>query len=225
MRRVVRRARHEYRRLLADRVDELLLGRSDDPSFAECFAKVWPQLRWDHRPSARRLWELASHGPGDGDIVEIGSFVGNSTIYLAAPNRDRVHAVDPHSPDSMTQVPGSADTSATFRANLERFGVLGRVEYHRMRSTQAAAQWTGPPVRLLFIDGLHTYEAVVSDYLAWQPHLAERHVVLFDDFLWPEVERAVRDLRRQFSPSWFAIRGGHAVFSTDPLSVRVAGLP
>lgn len=225
MRRLLRRARHEYRRLFADRVDRTTLTRSDDPSFAEWFGRVWPELRWDHKPSARRLWELAAHGPGEGDIVEIGAFIGNSTIYLAAPNRDRVHSVDPHSRESMSQLRGHEDSSSMFLANLDRFDVRDRVEYHRKSSTEAAAEWSGPPVRLLLIDGMHTHEAVMSDYLAWKPVLAERHVVLFDDFLWPEVERAVRDLRHQFCPEWFAVRGGQAMFSTEPLRLRIAGLP
>jgi predicted O-methyltransferase YrrM len=224
MERVLRRARHEYRRLLADRVD-MVLARSDDPAFAEWFARVWPALRWDHRPSARRLYELAARGPGEGDIVEIGSFIGNSTIFLAAPGRDRVHAVDPHDDQSMTQVPGSSSTSEEFLSNLDAYGVRDRVEYHRETSARAAAAWDGSPVRLLFIDGLHTYEAVMADYHAWAPHLAAQHVVLFDDYLWPAVERAVRELRISVQPRWFAVRGGQALFATDPLSLRLAGLP
>lgn len=222
--RALRRARHEYRRRLADQVDSLL-ARGDDPAFVECFERVWPALRWDHRPSARRLYELAAHGPGTGDIVEIGSFIGNSTIFLAAPGRDRVHAIDPHDDASMTQVPGSASTSDEFLSNLEAYGVRDRVVYHRETSASAAGAWDGTPVRLLFIDGLHTYEAVMADYRAWAPHLAAHHVVVFDDFLWPAVERAVRELRNDVQPQWFAVRGGQVLFATDALTLRVAGLP
>ena len=218
------KVRRHYRRTLADRVDGVL-ARGDDPAFTDWFARVWPRLQWDHRPTARRLYELAARGPGEGCIVEIGSFIGNSTIYLAAAGRDRVHAVDPHSEDSMRQVPGTSGTSETFLANLERFGVRNRVEYHRMPSVEAAAAWHGGPIRLLFVDGLHTYDAVTADCGAWAPHLAAEHVVLFDDYLWPEVGRAVTDLRRRLAPRWFAVRGGQAMFATRPLPLRMAGLP
>ena len=77
----------------------------------------------------------------------------------------------------------------------------------------------------MFIDGLHTYPAVVEDFESWLPHLARDHVVLFDDFLWPEVDAAVRELRRRHRPPWFAIRGGQAIFATQPLPLRMAGLP
>src|SRR5687768_3973894 len=224
MRRLARKARNVYPNALADRTD-FLFARGDDPHFADLFGRVWPRLQWDHRPSARRLFELAARGPGEGVVVEIGSFMGNSTIFLAAPGRDRVHAVDPHSDDSMTQVPGSEGTAAEFLRNLEMFNVRERVEYHQQASVDAAAGWSGAPVRLLFVDGLHTYQAVIADYLAWAPHLAERHVVLFDDFLWRDVERAVRELRDRTQPSWFGVRGGQAMFATEPLNLRVAGLP
>jgi predicted O-methyltransferase YrrM len=49
---------------------------------------------------ARALFGLAYAGPGEGAIVEIGSFIGRSTIYLAkgamAAGRERVTAIDPH---------------------------------------------------------------------------------------------------------------------------------
>ena len=125
----------------------------------------------------------------------------------------------------MTQVPGTPVTSEEFLANLERFGVSHRVEYHRQPSVTAARGWSCGPVRLLYIDGLHTYDAVTADYRAWAPHLASQHVVVFDDFLWKDVERAVRVLRAEVRPTWFGVRGGQAIFATSPLELRTAGLP
>jgi predicted O-methyltransferase YrrM len=224
---VVRRVRGRYRDHLADRVD-VLFARVDDGRFRILFDEVWPVLQWDHRPTARRLYLLAKEGPGEGAIVEIGSFLGNSTIFLAAGARsgrgEVVHAIDPHSPESMTQVPGDPDVSARFLSNLERFRVRDRVVYHRLQSVRTAAEWNAGPVRLLFVDGLHTYDSVRDDFNAWQPHLGSRWTVVFDDVLWPEVERAVADLKRRWRPPWSAVRGGQAIFSTHPLSVRIAGL-
>jgi hypothetical protein len=72
---------------------------------------------------------------------------------------------------------------------------------------------------------LHTYDAVKQDYLAWKPFLADQHVVLFDDYLWAAVQRAVDELRSVSAPAFFYVRGGQAMFSTSPLPLRVAGLP
>jgi predicted O-methyltransferase YrrM len=222
---VVRRARLSYRARLADRVDALL-ALGDDGEFRAAWSSVSAELTWNHRPTARRLWELARlRWPGT--VVEIGSFEGNSTIYLAMAGRE-VHAVDPHSRDSMSQLAGSvadSDPSDRFLRNLERFGVLDRVVYHRTDSAEAAETWTGEQVSLLFVDGMHTYDAVRSDYLAWRPLLAREHVVLFDDYLWAPVQHAVDDLRAEERCSHFYLRGGQAIFSTSSLPLRVVGLP
>jgi hypothetical protein len=234
---VIRRARLSYRAHLADRVD-LLMAVGDDRDFHEAWSAVSPTLTQNHRPSARRLWQLAKL-PNPGTIVEIGSFIGNSAIYLAMAGGE-VHAVDPHTPASMRQTSkpggrigceacgqpqGALEASEMFLANLERFGVRERVVYHRASSVDAAASWSGERVRLLYVDGMHTYEAVWQDYMAWKPLLAERHAVLFDDYLWAEVQRAVDDLRVLLAPSYFYVRGGQAIFSTASLALRVVGLP
>lgn len=231
---VVRRARLSYRAHLADRLDPLM-AVGDEGDFHEAWSAVSPTLTQNHRPSARRLWQLAKL-PNPGTTVEIGSFMGNSTIYLAMAG-GQVHAVDPHTPASMRQTSspagceageqpqGTPETSEMFLANLERFGVRERVTYHRASSVNAAQSWSGERVRLLYVDGMHTYEEVRQDYMAWKPFLAERHAVLFDDYLWAEVQRAVDDLRALLAPPCFYVRGGQAIFSTAPLALRVVGLP
>jgi hypothetical protein len=148
--------------------------------------------------------------------------------------------VDPHSPQSLAQTSAAfrtnsqapapqpsqtVDLSEIFLDNLKRFGVREHVMYHRASSVEAAASWDGEAVRLLYIDGMHTYDAVRQDYDAWGPFLAEEHVVLFDDYLWADVQHAVTDLRAETTVPFFYVRGGQAIFSTAPLSTRVIGLP
>lgn len=224
----MRRARSVFRKLLGDSID-WLLEQGDSESFTKLFDEVWTQLQWDRKPTARRLYQLARVGPGQGAIVEVGSYLGNSTIFLAhgslSNGRERVHAVDPHTTESMLQTDGGDNVSALFLRNLDYFGVAPCVAYHRKASAETAAAWVDGPVRLLFIDGLHTYDSVLEDYESWRPHLSIDHVVVFDDFLWPEVERAVRDLKNTWNPAYFAVRGGQAIFATSPLPLRVAGLP
>jgi len=218
--RIFRKLRGTYRDYLADWADALLC-LSDGTEFTKTWNEVSPILHWDHRPSARRLWELASIR-GKGTIVEIGSYLGNSTVYLARAGGE-VHAIDPHSTTSMSQVPSKEDISSQFLQNTERFSVRNDIVYHRVTSAEASRQWNKGTIRLLFIDGLHTHEAVLTDYCAWEKYLAPEHVVLFDDFLWPEVEKAVRELRAKFKPKYFYVRGGQAMFSTRRLGLRQAG--
>jgi predicted O-methyltransferase YrrM len=109
------------------------------------------------------LYHLARASPGDGAIVEVGSFLGRSTLCLAAGAARRgteVHAVDPHVYDSEPQL----------RANLRRFRATRRVVVRVERSTDAAAAWSGP-VRIAFIDGAHDEQSVTEDVHAWLPHV------------------------------------------------------
>ncbi len=77
------------------------------------------------------LFNLAAYGPGKGKIVEIGSFQGKSTIWLArgtmSTNRFPVVAIDPHtgSPEHQPgavcaqMMPSGGSTLEAFRGNIK----------------------------------------------------------------------------------------------------------
>jgi hypothetical protein len=65
-------------------------------------------------------------------------------------------------------------------------------------SAEAAREWQEDPVRLLFVDGWHSREAVLEDARGWAPFLVPDACVVFDDFLpFPGVRTAVRELRSE----------------------------
>ena len=100
------------------------------------------------------LFRAAAATTGKGLIVEIGSWKGRSTAWLAAGARlaaARVYAVDPHI--GSREDPDAA-TLAAFRANLTDAGLADVVEPLVMTSVEAARMLDGP-VELLFIDGNH----------------------------------------------------------------------
>lgn len=131
------------------------------------------------RPSERHvLYELARSGPGKGAIVEIGSWKGLSTIYLAAGSkragRERVTAVDlfDHS-------------LAEFQRNVIRAGVADWIDPLIGDSATTAREWSGQPIRLLYIDGDHAYEHVKNDYESWWHRIIPGGVIVFHDVLEP----------------------------------------
>src|SRR5215216_4634211 len=67
-------------------------------SFGETLDVLREVEGWLTDTQARRLWERACALPSPGQIVEIGSFRGRSTIVLAraAPEGVEVVAIDPH---------------------------------------------------------------------------------------------------------------------------------
>jgi predicted O-methyltransferase YrrM len=133
------------------------------------------------------LYHLALAADAPGRVVEIGSYLGRSTIVLARAaidsGREPVVAVDPHTSALGYEGEQPVDTREKFLANVEEAGVSSHVDLRHSFSVDAAREWSGEPIRLLFIDGWHSTEAVLEDAGAWKPFLAARGCVVFDDYL------------------------------------------
>jgi len=84
----------------------------------------------------------------------------------------------------------------TAQRELERQRVAQLVTLVRDFSVPVGQRWRGPRVGLLYIDALHTEEAVLCDYEAWAPHLAPGSIVAYDDYClrFPGVMAAVERL-------------------------------
>ena len=142
------------------------------------------------------LYRLAEDADPAGAIVEIGSWQGKSTIWLAAgASAGRgapVVAIDPHVGTSLRAA--GETTAPLLRRNLARAGVADHVEVVVATSEQAATDWNRP-ISLLWIDGDHEYESVRQDVALWEPHLLPgAAIALHDTFVWPGPERVVREL-------------------------------
>lgn len=157
------------------------------------FVRLWRRLDrvpgWLRAPDGHLLYNLARSGPGSGAIVEIGSAWGRSTACLAAgtraAGRDVVTAIDPHTGDDwfLNEIHAErVDTFDEFQSNITRLGLSDWVQPIRLTSDEAAATFPEIAIRLLFIDGLHTYEAVASDIRHWVPRIVSGGVVIFDDY-------------------------------------------
>jgi predicted O-methyltransferase YrrM len=132
---------------------------------------------WLSDAQGRALFRAAADTRGRGAIVEIGSWKGRSTTWLASGARLAGHGVDPH---RRSREYPEAETEAEFLANLARNGLAAVVEPLVMTSDDAAARIAGP-VELLFIDGDHSYEAVRRDAELWLPRLIDGGTVMFHD--------------------------------------------
>lgn len=155
------------------------------------------------------LWFYAAQVRPGFDVVEVGSFKGQSTIHLAQGvvsgqgfvTNTMVHAVDPWDlPGNPTGRHGFAEpeTRQEFERQVVEAGVSGIVARHQAFSVDAAAKYSGRPIGLLYIDGDHSRAAVLADFHAWRPHLAPRATIIFDDWGTPKnpgVASAVRRLR------------------------------
>ena len=134
------------------------------------------------------LWGLARKCIGRGVIVEIGSWQGRSTTWLAAGSKEgakvRVYAIDPH-----IRAPENAQI---LKENIKRAGVDDLVEPLVMTSAKAAESFD-KPIELLFVDGDHKYEAVKSDFELWYPKLIDGGTIAFHDRDSPGPRRLIEE--------------------------------
>ncbi len=165
-----------------------------------------------HTAEGAALSVLAISGPGSGEVVEIGSFKGRSTCFLswgaAQARRGKVTAID-HFCGSPQMQRGAAfedpaivqmgSTRSAFDANLQAAGLIDQVEVMDMPEEQAAENWQ-KPIRLLFIDGDHSYDSTKRDFELFSPHVVPDGVICFHDYgtqSWPGVTRFVNELVAQ----------------------------
>ena len=142
------------------------------------------------------LYEAAERAAKIGDLLEIGTYCGKSTIYLAAAaaTADRVVVTVDHHRGSEEQQPGweyhdpelvdpevgLMDTLPTMRRTLHKAEVEDRVIAVVGRSPALARLWN-TPVGLVFIDGGHTDEHAGGDYEGWAHHVAPGGVLVIHD--------------------------------------------
>jgi len=144
---------------------------------------------------------------GNPVIVEVGSYLGASTCFLATGARLRggkVYAVDTWTNIDMPEEP--RDTYDEFISNTRP--LKNWIIPLRGLSTEVAYQFD-EEIDLLFVDGDHSYGAVRADLDAWLPKLKDGGVVAFHDYNWAEgVRRAVRELIVPLQ-----VEGGHRLGS------------
>ena len=95
-----------------------------------------------------------------------------------------------------------------FHRRYEAFSTL-----FRMTFDQALANFPDASVDLLHIDGLHTYDAVKTDFETWRRKLSDRAVVLFHDTVETQRDFGVYRLWAELSPNFpsFNFEHGHGL--------------
>lgn len=162
--------------------------------FADAQRAVAPINGFLHDLEGYFLYLLARYGEGEGAIVEIGSFEGRSTAWLAmgslAAGRETVYAIDTfagsaeHAEGAFAESPtllAEGTTYHAFRRNIDGLGLADRVEAIRAASLDAAADWD-KPIRLLFIDGSHDFASVAADFQAWCGHVVPGGFIAMHDY-------------------------------------------
>jgi predicted O-methyltransferase YrrM len=153
---------------------------------------------WLNPAEGRTLFALAQGCTGRGVIVEIGSWKGKSTIWLARGSLSRsstkIHAIDPHtgSPEHQQSL-GNVWTFEEFKRNVAAAGVEQIIVPHVDFSTSVARDFQ-QPVEFIFVDGLHEYDGVKADFDSWFPKVIDGGWMAFhDSTCWDGVKKVVCD--------------------------------
>ncbi|AKH67919.1 Methyltransferase domain [Spongiibacter sp. IMCC21906] len=148
------------------------------------------------RTEGNALYHYALSSSHLGPILEVGSYCGKSTIYLAAACQAQdnlVYAVDHHrgseehqqgemfhDPDLFDLAQQQLDSFGEFRHNLARAGLTNWVVPIVASSTQSARFWQ-TPLGMVFIDGGHSLDAAVNDYRCWAGHIQRGGILAIHD--------------------------------------------
>ena len=139
-----------------------------------------------------KLYELARQTSGK--FVEVGSYLGASSCFLAMGIRDnktnsKLFCVDTWQNDGMSE--GKRDTYEEFFNNTKQFADL---IYALRGSSEEIATQFDHRISLLFIDADHSYDKCYQDWLLWKPYLIPGSTVIFHDIGWADgVKRVVAE--------------------------------
>lgn len=142
------------------------------------------------------LFHLAHGASQLGPVLEVGSYCGKSTLYLAAGCHDQsmtVFAVDHHQGSEEHQPgeeyhdaslfdsgAGLMDSFKAFRHNVRAAGFEDTVVPVVAPSAVAARHWH-TPLGMVFIDGGHAFETALTDYRSWASHIVPGGILAIHD--------------------------------------------
>ena len=135
---------------------------------------------WTSPTELKALYDLAlSRPPGTG-ALEVGSYLGASTCYIAAALARRggmLTCIDTWQNQTMPE--GERDTYGEFLRNVAP--IKDRLVLVRKRTEDVVPADLGGPFHLIFLDGDHSYAAVQADFQKVAPFLAPGGIIAFHD--------------------------------------------
>jgi predicted O-methyltransferase YrrM len=151
--------------------------------------------------------------------AEIGVLDGDTSNYiLKSFPKLKLYSIDPYLEYEKFEANRTQENMGiherTARAKLAQYGERSQIV--KDFSVLAAARFADDSLDFVFIDALHTYEAVKSDIEAWFPKVRSQGMVMGHDISWPGISQAVgefgiaRQILTYMTPStsdvWFFVK-------------------
>ena len=142
------------------------------------------------------LYNYALNSSKKGPILEIGSYCGKSTIYIATAAKKYsgcVYSVDHHTGSEENQVgweyhdielfdeeTGRINSFPEFMRNLRKANLLDTVVPIVSDSSLVSRYWK-IPLSMVFIDGGHTMEVAFNDFNNWKDKIIKGGILAIHD--------------------------------------------
>lgn len=152
---------------------------------------------WLGEEEGEILYWLAQKNINLGCVVELGSFHGKSTICLAQGtkkvNGGKVYALDNFMGDRYIWFRKKSFYNK-FVSNIQKYSLSDLIEPIKGDFSEIVKDWN-KPIRLLFIDGSHSYTDVKKDFTKWESKVSNGGTIVFHDALaWPGVTKFVSEI-------------------------------
>lgn len=137
-------------------------------------------------------------------IVEIGSWLGKSTAYLASKIKQSNKKITFYTVDTFLGSPNEKGLLEVvrfnggsilnkFKQNMKDCNCLEYVIPIESDSESASQKFENESVDFIFVDGGHTYKDVLLDLQSWFPKLKNNGIIAGHDWWHDPVKEAVRD--------------------------------
>ena len=126
-------------------------------------------------------------------MIEIGSFIGESTIIFAEHFKE-VIAIDPFQANYHKEDPTSRfNFDEVYDEYMRRTSPFPNIKTLRLTSDDAVKELNSETYDFIYVDGIHTYEQVKIDIDNYLPLVKEGGIIGGHDYgpHWPGVNKAV----------------------------------
>jgi predicted O-methyltransferase YrrM len=125
-------------------------------------------------------------------VVELGSFAGESTAIFASQSHiAKVYAIDPwmNGHENFYEM---EKVEKSFDGRIKPYG--DKVIKHKMTGDEALHFFEDESIDLVYIDAVHTYDAVKNDIQKWLPKIKKTGFISGHDWQIGQVRKAIIEI-------------------------------
>lgn len=145
-----------------------------------------------------------SEVPDNSVMVEVGSWMGRSSAYVASLIQEsgkniQFYCIDTwEGSEEHSEIIKSLESQGKtlfgeFKNNILECGLQDYIIPIKLESVEASKQFKDESIDFIHIDAAHDYENVMNDIKAWYPKIKPGGLITGDDYGWEGVYRAVNE--------------------------------